>query len=348
MSASGNRSDRPTIYDVADKAGVSTFTVSRVINESGFVRHETRARVEEAISQLGFVPSAAARRLRSRRSDVISLVISDVTNPFWAQVIEAVQGFFTEKGISVLLGNTRSDPAEEDRQIEMALAQSVDGIIITPLADASLERVAKIRDRGVPCVVLDRRATHGVDVVRGESRAGAFELTKLLIDRGHRRIGLVTGGRDRSTAVDRYEGYREAIEQAGLTLDVGLVRWGPYTHGFGAEAASCLLDLDPPPTAIFAANNSLAEGVLDALRSRQIAVPQDVAVVGFDAIPTLASFLTVAEQPASEMGRKAAEMLYERIDGFAGPPRELVLDAEIKIRTSSGGSLASPQAKSTM
>ena len=265
MPPSRKRIDRPTIYDVAERAGVSTFTVSRVMNDSGFVREETRAKVEKAIAELGYVPRAAARKLRSRRADVIGLILSDVTNPFWARVIEAVQQFFTEKGISVILGNTRSDLAEERRQIAMALAQSVDGVIITPLADASAEQVAMIRERGVPCVVLDRRGDFGVDVVRSDSRGGAFALTQLLLDRGHRRIGLVTGDHDRSTAVDRYEGYREALEQAGLTVDATLVRWGPYTRDFGTEAASELLNADPRPTGIFAANNSLAQGVLEAL-----------------------------------------------------------------------------------
>jgi LacI family transcriptional regulator len=327
---------KPTIYDVADLAGVSTFTVSRVINDAGPVRDQTRAKVESAIAELNYIPSAVARRLRANKSDMIGLVISDITNPFWAQVIAAIQRFFSDQGIGVILGNTQSDPEEERKQVELALSQSVDGIIMTPLLDSSQQVIDEVRARDVPCVILDRRGDFGVDVVRGDSRQGARELTELLLEKGHRRIGLVTGSRDRSTAVDRYQGYADALEAAGIEVEEALVRWGPYTRGFGAQAMDELLALDSPPTAVFAANNSLADGVLDTLRVRGRRVPGDMAVVGFDSIPTLDSFLTVAEQPAQRMGQVAAEMLQERIDGYDGPPRERVLPIKIRVRVSSG------------
>ena len=339
MSERRSEPKKPTIYDVAERAGVSTFTVSRVINQSGYVREPTRQKVERAVAELGFVPSVMARKLRTQRSDVVALILSDVTNPFWAKVIEGVQGYFSAKGVSIMLGNARGDLAEERAQAEMAIAQGVDGVLITPLTDASGEAIRFVTEQGVPCVALDKRGDFGVDVVRCDSVEASYQLVKHLLDLGHRRIGLVNGPRDRSTARDRYQGYVNALASVGMPPEDELVSWGSYTTEQGAEGAEALLALAHPPTAIFAANNSLASGVMDLLNRRSVAVPQQMAVVGFDEIPSLESFLTLAAQPSSEMGRVGAEMLHERIRGYDGPPRERLLPVEMRVRVSCGAGL---------
>jgi LacI family transcriptional regulator len=320
---------RATIRDVAAAAGVSYQTVSRVLNDKPDVAEETRQRVKKVVAELDYVPSATARGLSSGRATSIALLISNLTNPFSAEVAAGVQHYFGEKGIGVVLGNIRADPEEEWRQLEVALAQGVGGILI-----------AEIKRRHMPCVVLDARGDFGVDVVRGDSLGGAFEITRLLLGLGHRRIALVNARRDNSTSRDRFAGYARALVESSIKVDEVLVKWGPslfYTMEYGARATEELLGMQDPPTAIFAGNDYVALGVLGALTARQMRVPDDIAVVSFDGI-TL-PFLTAVIQPAVEMGRIAALMLYERIQGFEAPPREHVVPVNLRISGSSGAPL---------
>jgi LacI family transcriptional regulator len=333
------RSKTVTIYDVAKQAGVSTATVSRVVNQTSFVAAETRQRVEKAIAYLGYVPSATARKLSAGRSTSIALLISNLSNPFSAEVAEGVRSFFSEREIGLVLGNIRSDPETELSQLELVLAQGVGGVLIAPGSQDDLA-VAEVKRRGIPCVVLDARGDFGLDVVRGDSFGGAVALTRLLLELGHRRIALVNARRDNSTARDRFAGYAQALEEAGIEVDEDLVQWGPslfYTMEFGARATEELLALPDPPTAVFGGNDFVALGVLGALTARRVQVPDEMAVVSFDGI-TL-PFLTAVIQPAADMGRTAAAMLYERMRGYDGPPREHVVPIELRIGGSSGGSL---------
>ena len=328
------RRHRPTISDVAQRAGVSTITVSRVLNNSGYVSAATRTAVERAITDLGYVPRAGARSLRSGRSETISLIVPDIANPFWSQIIAGVQDYLRTKSLSVILGAVYDDPAEESHHLERALAQNVDGFIVTPSGDES-PIVREILRRDLPCVVLDRSG-FPADTVMGDSVQGGHDLTELLLDLGHRRIALANGPRDISTSRDRFRGYGLALAHAGLSVDERFVLWGPYTDTWGAEVAEGLLQLSEPPTAILAANNSLALGVMKTLEGDGIAVPGDVALVCFDEVPAPIQPVTVAAQPAYEMGWLAAEMLVQRIQGYDGPPRQVVMPCEIRVRQSSG------------
>lgn len=327
---------RATIRDVAAASGVSYQTVSRVLNEKPDVADETRQRVKRVISELGYVPSATARKLSSGQNASVALLISNLTNPFSAEVASGVQGYFGHESIGVILGNIRGDPDSELSQLEIALAQGVGGILIAPGSEDD-EVVAEVRRRRIPCVVLDARGDFGVDVVRGDSLGGALELTRLLLDLGHQRIGLISARRDNSTARDRFEGYAAALTEAGIEVDEALVKWGPslfYTMEYGVRATENLLELENSPTAIFAGNDFVALGVLGALTAHQVRVPDEMAVVSFDGI-TL-PFLTAVIQPAEEMGRIAAQMLDERIQGYDGPPREHLVPVELRIGGSSG------------
>ena len=323
--------------DVAERAGVSVFTVSRVVNSSGFVREDTRQRVESAIVEMGYVPSAVARRLRSSQHHAIGLLMSDITNPVWMATIAGIQSFFSDKDIGLVLGNDRSDLDEERRQLKIAFSQGVDGIIIIPLRDESQVVVEEIVRRGIPCVVLARSGDYGLDQVRADYRAGAYELTKHLLSEGHRRIALLNGPRNLSVARERLAGYLEALEQAGINPDGSLISWGPYTPPAGAERAQEILLTCPDlPTALLAGNNSIALGILDALGAHELSVPDDMAVACFGGTPALYSFLTVVDAPFVEMGRLAAEMLYERMQGHEGEPRIHVLREQMRVRSSSG------------
>ncbi len=315
-------------------------TVSRVVNDSGPVSPALRTRVEQALAETGYVPNIVARNLRARRTDTIALLIPDMTNPFFTLLAQGVETAAREAGISLLLANSDEREDEERRLVPMLLQRQVDGLLIIP-AGACAETVRLCREQGVPLVVVDRRPEiPGVDVVRADSEAGAFELGRLLLKLGHRHVTVLSGPASVATATDRVSGFRRAFSEVGLpTPDV---TYGAYTIDSGREMTMAVMRREPRPTAIFAANNFIAIGVLHALRELGLQVPDDVAVVGFDDLPQAMitfPFLTVASQPAVEMGRRSVALLIDRLADPDGEARQIVLPTELVVRRSSGDPL---------
>ena len=334
-----------TISDVAKQAGVSTMTVSRVVNGTGYASAETRARVETAIGELGYVPNALARQLRSKRTKTIALVVSDISNPFFTTIARGAEDVAVAHGFSVMYCNTDESAKEEEQYLLMLIERQVDGVLLVP-ARSSGASFRLLQAHNVPVVVMDRRvAARNVDSVLCDSEAGAHALTRHLIELGHRRIAVLTGRRDISTSVDRVLGCRRALAEAGLTLDDDLVRYGGFNFGKlnqadGHRMAEAVLAADGErPTAIFAANNFIAFGVIRALREAGLRVPEDISVVAFDDLPddwVSEPFLTVAAQPAYEIGHRAATLLLDRISGDHDAIGEsVVLPFEMIIRRSS-------------
>lgn len=343
-----------TISDVAQRAGVSTMTVSRVINSSGYSSPEARARVEAAIDELGYVPNALARQLRSKRTKTLALVVSDISNPFFTTIARGAEDVAVRHGFSVMYCNTDESEREEAQYLRMLIERQVDGVLLVP-AGSSGTSFRLLQSHRMPVVVLDRRvARSDVDSVRCDSEAGAYALTRHLIELGHRRIAVLTGRRTISTSVDRVAGCRRALEEAGLVLDDALVRYGGFTFGNLHQAdghrmaRAVLASTADRPTAIFAVNNFIAFGAIRALHEAGIRVPDDMSVVAFDDLPAewvSEPFLTVAAQPAYEIGRHAAAMLLDRIAGervVAG--EDLVLPFELVIRRSTAPPRPSPGA----
>jgi LacI family transcriptional regulator len=331
--------------DVARLAGVSTMTVSRVVNASGYASAETRARVEAAVTELGYVPNALARQLRSKRAKTVALVVSDISNPFFTTIARGVEDFFVDHGFSVIYCNSDESETEEDHYLRMLIERQVDGILLVP-ARSSDESFRLLRAHDVPVVVLDRRiATTDVDSVLCDSEAGAYELARHLVEIGHRRIAVLTGRRTVSTSVDRVAGVRRALAEAGLALDEDLVHFGGFNLGKLNQADGRRMALEvlaapgERPTAIFCANNFIAFGAIRALREAGLRVPDDMSVVAFDDLPeewVEEPFLTVVAQPAYEIGHQAATRLLDRISGSRGPGGEsLMLPFELIIRRSS-------------
>jgi LacI family transcriptional regulator len=330
----------PTIRDVAKQAGVSPITVSRVVNNSGYVGKETKKRVQAAIRQLGYVPNTLARSLRSRRTCTLALVLTDITNPFWTTVARGAEDAASQAGFSMMLGNTDESEEKQDRYLTALLEKQIDGILFVPAGNANAA-IRKLKRQDVPVVVLDRRITGAkADVVRCDSDGGAYKLTQLLLSLGHRRIAVLSGPRSISTAEDRVRGYQRAFAEHGMPIQPELMQYGGFTVESGVEMARGALTLSPRPTAIFAGNNFIAIGALKVLQEFGVRVPEDIALVGFDDLPanlTIDPFLTVARQPAYEMGSRAAELLLARLTGTA--PREfqeVVLPTEVEIHRSSG------------
>ena len=335
-----------TISDVAKRAGVSAMTVSRVLNGTGATSAVTRARVEAAVEELGYVPNALARQLRSKRTKSLALVVSDISNPFFTTIARGVEDVAVSHGFSVMYCNTDESEADEERYLLMLIQRQIDGVLLVP-ARSSGESFRMLSTHRVPVVVLDRRvAARNVDSVRCDSEAGAFALANHLIDLGHRDIAVLTGRRTISTSEDRVAGCRRALEAAGLELPEHRIHYGGFMFGKtnqadGHRMASGILDEPGPlPTALFCANNFIAYGAIRALHERNFAVPGDISVVAFDDLPEewlSEPFLTCAAQPAYDIGHRAAELLLRHIDGTHAPAGEsVVLPFDLRVRRSSG------------
>ena len=328
----------PTIRDVARRAGVAPITVSRVINNSGYVSERTRQRVEKAIAELNYVPNALAQGLRFNKTNVIALVLSDVTNPFWTTVARGTEDASSEENYSVILCNTDEDVAKHDKYAQLLLRRQVDGFLLVPVSN-TVDTIRFIQQQGVSLVILDRQMPGiSVDIVRADSEGGAYELTRYLIELGHRHIAILSGPEIISTSTQRVAGYKRALQDAHLKVDPELISFGKFYQDSGYERTVKLLALSRRPTAIFAGNNFIAIGVMKALYESGLQIPEDMSVVGFDDLPPgllVRPFLTVADQPAYEMGYRATKLLLERIANSGKPSyQEIVLPTQLVIRQS--------------
>lgn len=329
-----------TIADVAKRAGVSKMTVSRVINNSGYISQDTRSRVEEAIAELGYIPNALARSLRFKQTQTIALIVTDITNPFFTTIARGVEDAASEQGFSVIFCNTDESPEEEQEYIRVLIQKQIDGLLLVP-ARSRPGSVALLQDKTIPLVLLDRQLPgQSVDSVRCDSGLGAYRLVRHLLDLGHRRIATLSGPADVTTAADRVAGWQRALHEVGLDAPADLLQYGMYSVDSGYTMARCALEATPPPTAFFAANNFIAVGAVRALAERGLRVPEDASLVTFDDLPptmTIDPFFTSAIQPAYEMGRQATLLLLDRLEG-KGPdgPQEIILPPEFVFRRSSG------------
>lgn len=316
-------------------------TVSRVVNGSGPVSPKLRSRVEKALKETGYVPNTVARNLRTKRTDTVGLVMPDITNPFFTHVVRGMEVAAREAAISLLLTNTDQRPDEERRMVSMLLQRQVDGLLAIP-AGTCADTARRCREAGVPLVIVDRRPEiAGVDVVRADAEGGAYELGRLLASLGHRHTAVLTGPEYAPTAVDRAVGFSRAMQDAGLPAP--LVLFEDFSVEAGHDLTLLVMSAQPRPTAIFAANNFLAIGTQHALEELGLRIPDDVALVGLDDLPAemvTFPFLTVAAQPAEEMGRRAVQLLLERIKAPDAPPQEILLSTELIIRRSSGDPIA--------
>ncbi|NOU67995.1 LacI family DNA-binding transcriptional regulator [Paenibacillus sp. LMG 31461] len=328
-----------TIYDIAEKAGVSAMTVSRVINNTGRISEETRKRVRKVMEELHYIPNALARSLVSQKTNLISLLITDITNPFYTTLARGAEDAAKKAGYRLLFANSDEDYEKEKDYVDMILSTRVDGVLFAPAGDHSHDNLQQLQKHQIPFVVLDREIPGiDADVVLGDSKEGARNLVEHLIVQGHQRIALINGSQDVSTARLRYLGYNEALQLGGITPDDSLVLHLGYRDFHDETALHELLQLDDPPTAIFAANNMLALGVIQSLRHRGLQVPRDMSVVCFDDFGPAGAinpFLTVASQPAYQFGKLGMQLLIERIEGEASDAsRRIMLPSELIVRSS--------------
>ncbi|WP_416974749.1 LacI family DNA-binding transcriptional regulator [Streptomyces sp. 4F14] len=329
-------SRRPTLADVAREVGVSAKTVSRVLNEDGPVSARTREQVLAAVAKLGFQPNLMARNIRVGGPDTtIGLVIPDLANPFFGAVARAIEDTVRERGLTLLMGSSADDPDRERALTDKFLARRVSILFVVPSVGADHAHLKSHRTAGLPVIFLDRPgAGLAADSIVSSNRAGAHDGVAHLVAHGHRRIGFVGDLPLRLyTRRERLAGYRSALQEAGIPYDRSLVTNAHDQRGAEA-AASRLLDLADPPTALFAGNNIVALGVVAELaRSKR----KHVAVVAFDDVSlaeALEPALTVVAQDPEEIGRTAATTALSRLDSDRSRARTITVPTRLIVRGS--------------
>ncbi len=327
-----------TIVDVARAAGVSTATVSRVLNNHPRVDPRLATTVLQVIKDLGYRPSRVARTLRTRQNRVWALIISDVrTGPFFADVVRGVEDIAYGAGYSLFLCNADEDAAKEASYIELAVAENVGGVILTPSGPRT--DLSPLVNSGVPVVLADRTLpSQSADSVIVDNVSGAYQAVTHLLTGGYKRIACVTGPLGTTTGSRRYVGYCKAIEESGLTVDDTLVRVADFREAGGRLAMKGLLDQPVQPDAVFVANHLMTIGALQAIVEANLAIPNDIAVVSFDDMSwstLLRPTLTAVAQPAYDLGVESARLLLSRLEGYSGAARMVTLSPTLHIRGSS-------------
>ena len=334
------RRPRVTSRDIAREVGVSQPTVSRALRGDPRVAPATAALVETAARRLGYVPIAAGRSLSTRRTGTAAIVVADITNPFYPELVDALHDELARAGYRSVLLNERTDGHGAEGIRSLLRSGVVDGVIVaTATIDDRTRRL--LTDERAPIVQLVREVGEALrDAAVCDNRGGGELAAELLAGLGHRRIGVVAGAPDASTTRERQAGFATALQRLGLSLDPDLQRSGDFAHHTGYGACLELLDLPEPPTALFCGNDVIALGALDAARRRRIAVPDRLSIVGFDDI-SLAGWesfrLTTVRQPLAEMAHEAARMLVWRIEeADDAPPRRTVFPVELIQRATTG------------
>lgn len=326
-----------TMKEVAKRAGVGLVTVSRVVNNSGYVGEATRKKVEAAIEELHYIPNMVASNLRSRQSDFLALVLPDITNSFWTSIARGAEDEAWSQGYGVFICNTDNDPQKEEAYIQRLLQHRVEGVMIVPAPYASSEDLlGRLRQHGVKFVVVHRRLSRvAADVVRSDGEGAARTLTTELIRAGRRRIAFVGRPFTDPSSKERRMGYENALRRAGLPVAPDLIHAGeehPESGGF--HMVTQLLTGANRPDAILLANSRLAIGGLRAIEQAGLSIPDDIMVAAFHDINTIDPYaprLMTAVQPSYRMGQLATRRLLEMNNSGDGPYKEIILEPTIRL-----------------
>ncbi len=339
-----------TIFDVAERAGVSYSTVSRVVNNYAHVKPTTRTKVQTAMDELGYVANLKARSLAGGRSQIIGILTYDLDTNYNVEVVRGIDEEVSTRDYDMILSTTHHRQQKEASHVAKLAQGLVDGLLI--VLPSNLDAyVATLKKQGFPFVLIDHEGMpdEGNGSIQATNDQGGYDATRHLLDLGHRRIGIVTGPFSEPTAVSsavgRLAGYRDALLDAGIVYDPDLVYEGDFLYESGRNGVQRLLALAHPPTAIFACSDETAFGVMAGARLHGLDVPGDLSVIGFDDIPEAAyrnPALTTIRQPLREMGRLAARMLIEHLEGKEGEPLtriELPTNLVIRATTARLGGL---------
>lgn len=336
----------PTMADVARAAGVSLSTVSHVINNTRKVNPETEQAVRLALEETGYTHDRVASSLVTGRTHTIGLAMSALSNPYFADVAHVIERELAAAGYTLLLADTHDNPDRELRAIRGLLGYRVDGLVLAPSADPA-NAIAEITRRNVPLVLIDRFADGDVDQIAVENVESTARLVEHLITQGHQRIAMVAGIAGLSTSEERVEGYRRALEAAGIPYDPRLVVRGDSENDRARDAVAELIAANALPTALVVGNNAMTLGVMRGLRDAGLRIPEDVALVAFDDFEWADLFhprITAIAQPTHQMAEQAVTMLFERISKPSLGIRHVRLPGRFVHRDSCGCGSTAPRA----
>ncbi len=328
-----------SMNDVAKKAGVSIATVSRVLNNNGNVNEATRVKILKAIKDLKYQPSRVAKRLRSKSvsSNLFGVLIPDIENPFYVDVLRGIEELAYNNNSAIIMCNFGQDEKKEKLYLDILQSEAIDGLIAAPARedDPQLKRMLK---GGLPVVCVDRGLSGiDVDVVLVDNRTGAFNAVDYLIKSGYKRIAYIAGLPEIPSSRLREVGYKDALAENGIPFSKELVKFGNSKHESGIKLCGELLDLPNPPDAIFTGNNLITLGALETIHNRKLKIPEDIAIVGFDDMYWSSSLnppLTAVRQPAYEIGKRAVELLIQRIQDPDRSCIQMTLNTELMKRSS--------------
>ncbi len=328
-----------TIRDVADRAGVSTTTVSHVVNGTRNVDPRTAARVQAAIEELGYRPNALARSMRRGRTHTVGIVVPDIANPFFGDLARSLEDHMFERGYSAIICNSDGDAAKEARYLDVLLSKKVDGLLLIA-ASHTRDGIGWLARQGPPTIVVDRELDEpSVSQVMVENRHGGHLAGRHLLELGHRDIGVIAGPGGLGTSARRLEGFRSALTEAGVELPEARIFRGDFRAVSGRAAVDTWLQQGRLPTAIVAENDLMAVGALSAAHAAGLDVPADLSVVGFDGIAFGADVtppLTTVSQSTDAVAAASIELLFERLRDGDAPPRLVELPVALSVRGSSG------------
>ncbi len=337
--SNGSKQQTVTIFDVAERAGVSYGTVSRVINDSPHVRPETRERIHRVMDELGFVANRQARSLAggSNKTNIIGVLVPDLASEYMGEILRGIDAELTLSNLDLILYTTHRIANKEATYIANLARDMVDGLLLV-IPRQPADYIGVLTERNFPFVLIDHQGTSSnCPAVGATNWQGAFNATEYLVGLGHKRIGFITGWKDLGCSFERLEGYRAALRSHHLPVDPELVYEGTFHRMNGYDGACALLNIPNPPSAIFASNDVMAFGVIDAVRNKGLRVPEDVSVVGFDDIPPsslMRPALTTVKQPLEKMGRLATQMLIDMLKAPGVVPRRIELPTELVRRDS--------------
>jgi LacI family transcriptional regulator len=325
----------PTIYDVARRARVSTYTVSAVLNKSAYVSPELTRRVQRAVKELDYTINELARSLQTRKTLTVGMLIPDIANPFYAKAVRGAEDRLRQSGYSLILASTYNSRDEQSRILSVFRAKQVDGLLLF-LAAGSEDDAKKLADAKKPLVFVGRepRGFAADSVIADNTKVGRLA-AEHLVKRGHRRIAIITGHLTLSVSEARLDGWRRVLAKHKLPDPAGYVREGDWTEESGHHLMSELLELEEPPTGVFCANFLVVTGALRALKDRGLRCPEEVEVVGADDSPWLDVFsppITTVATPSYEIGYQGAGLLLERMKKSAKKPERVVLPPKLIVR----------------
>jgi LacI family transcriptional regulator len=328
-----------TIVDIAKRAGVSTSTVSHVLNGTRRVLPATAQQVQAAIDELGYKPNDLARSLARSYSATVGLAISAISNPYFNDIIQAMQRECDAAGLMVFLCDTEDDPEREFDVVRALQQRRVDGILLAAAPDPAGRTLAYLASNNIPCVLVDRLSSPAFDGIGVENRASTAQLVSHILGHGHTRIGYVPGHPGFDTTLERLDGYRSALQAAGVPVDESLIAPPTSDRTHATQATAALLSRPDRPTALMTGNNHATIGAVRAIRQAGLRIPEDIALAGFDDFDWAGDFepqLTVIAQPVAEIGRLAAARLVARIRSPETPSQHIRLAGRLMVRASCG------------